>query len=157
MQYSQGLIDAANASTPQSEYASLSKGTNQSGLIDSGASFDNTLAYKPQTDAIRSKYMQGYNTQMAGLENKMSLESKNASFNKIAVATEAAAQEAQLNFQKELMKYKQKMAKRAQRMATIGTVLNVAGTAGGFAVGGPAGAVVGGAVANQAAGGMANG
>src|SRR5688572_13373032 len=124
----QGLIDSANASTPQKEMATLSRGTDQSGLIQSDSGFNQGLAYKPQSDAIRQKYLGKYEQDRGALKNKMDIDSRNATFNKLAVATEAASKEAQMNFEKKLAEYKRKMAKRAARSATIGSVLGLVGT-----------------------------
>jgi hypothetical protein len=156
MQYSQGLIDNAMSNSPEKEYQAISKGVDSSrGLVRSDDQFNSALSMKnPQSDAIRQKYMGEFDLKMGGLKNQMSLDAKNASFNKLAVATEAAAQEAQLNFQKEVMKYRQRKAKQAQRMAVVGNVLGLVGMGAGAMAGGPVGAGVG-MQAGQTAGGMA--
>lgn len=147
MRETEGLINQGMQSTPEQSYGQLSQGVGDSrGLLNQQDNFNQGMAYGDQalSSAIRSKYSKPYNVQMSGLDNKMKLDARNAHFEKIRTAHQMANEEANLNFQKELIKYKQKKQKQAQRSALIGQTLGIVGAAVGGAYGGPAGAAAGG-------------
>lgn len=150
MRETEGLIKQGFESTPDQAYGQLSQGVGDSkGLLTQDDNFNQGLSYGDQalTSAIRSKFSKPHNIQMSGMENKMKLDARNAHFAKIQTAHQLANEEANLNFQKELIKYKQKKQKQAQRSALIGQTLGLVGGVVGGIYGGPAGA----------AGGMAGG
>jgi len=149
----QGLVDRANASTPDKEYQSLSQGTDTSGLLNQSDNMNQNLSFGDQalSTAIRGKYSKPFQVQQQGMQNKMKLDARNEHFEKVRVAHELASQEAQTNFQKELIKYKQKQQKRAQRQQLVGSVLGIVGGVAGGIMGGPAGAK-GGMAGGQAVG-----
>ena len=155
MRETEGLINQGMTSTPDQEMSTLSKGTDTSGLLNSPETFNQGLGYGDQalSSAIRNKYSEPFRTQQSGLQNKMKLDSRNVHFEKMRVAHQLANDEAQANFQKSMIKYKQKMAKRAQRQQLVGQVLGLVGGVAGGAMGGPAGAM-GGQAAGNAAGGQ---
>lgn len=149
----QGLVDRAMGSSNEQEYQNLSKGTDTSGLLNQGDNLNQNLSFGDNalSSAIRSKYSKPFQVQQQGLQNKMQLDAKNTHFEKLLTAQQMASQEVQLNFQKEMIKYKQKMAKRQQRQQLVGSVLGLTGAVAGGVMGGPAGAV-GGSAAGGAAG-----
>lgn len=154
MKETEGLIKAGMESTPEQAYGSISQGTRDSaGLLSGPETFNQGLSFGDQalSSAIRSKYSKPYNLKMQGLENKMRLDARNAHQAKLETAHQLASQEAELNFQKEMIKYKKKMARRQQRQQLVGSVLGIVGGVAGGIMGGPAGAM-GGAGAGQAGG-----
>ena len=152
MKETEGLINQGMNSTSDKEFANISQGTNDSrGLLTQPDNFSSGLASDPMSEAIRGKYSRNYNIHQSGLQNKMKVDARNSHFEKVRVAHELANEEAQINFQKEMTKYKQKMAKRQQRQALIGQTLGLVGGVVGGIYGGPAGAA-GGSTAGQAAG-----
>lgn len=166
MRETEGLIQQGLTSTPEDEYKAISQGVDDyKGLLTKPDSFNKDAAYgnEAMSNAIRSKYSKPYQVQMQGLDNKLKLDARNAHFEKIRTAHQLANEEANLNFQKEVIKWKKKQAKQAQRQALAGSVLGlvggVVGTAYGGAAGGAAGsqtgniAQAGGAQMNQSIGG----
>lgn len=153
MRETQGLINEGMTSTPEKEYQALSQGTDTSGLLNQPDNFNQGLGYgyEAMSQAIRSKYSQPYQIQMQGMQNKMQLDARNAHFQKVLTAHHLASEEASMNFQKEMIKYKQKVAKRAQRQQLIGSVLGLAGGIVGSVYGGPAGGMAGQAAGQGAA------
>ena len=154
MRETEGLIQAGLNSTPEKEYQTISQRTNDSrGLLNQGDNLNQGLNYGDEalSSAIRSKYSKPYNTQMSGMENKMRLDARNAHFARLQTAHQLANEEAKINFQKEMIKYKQKMAKRQQRQQLVGSVLGLTGAVAGGVIGGSAGAA-GGSMAGGAAG-----
>ncbi len=153
MRETESLIKQGFESTPDKAYGQLSAGTDTSGLLSQSDNMNQGLSFGDQglSQAIRSRYSRPFQAQQSGLQNKMKLDARNEHFEKIRVAHELANQEAQTNFQKEMIKYKQKMAKRAQRQQIVGSVLGLTGGVIGGMMGGPAGAAGG-----MAAGGAAS-
>lgn len=149
MKETEGLINQGLTSTPEKEYQNLSQGTDTSGLLTQPDNFNQGLSFGDQalSSAIRGKYSRPFQLEQSGLQNKMKLDARNEHFQKILTAHKMASEEAAMNFQKELLKYKQKQAKKAQRGQIVGQVLGL--------VGGVVGGVYGGA--GGAAGGMAAG
>ncbi len=159
MKETEGLIKQGMESTPEKEYASLSQGTDYSGLLNQPDTFNQGLSYGDQgmSDAIKQKYSRPFNVQQQGMQNKMKLDARNEHFAKIKMAHDLAGQEANTNFQKEMVKYKQKQAKQQQRTAIIGSVLGLVGSVVGGIYGGPGGASAGGAAGNAAPGLVSSG
>lgn len=153
----EGLIKKGMDSTADKEYQNISQGTDTSGLLNGGSGFNDGLNFgnDAMTQAIRQKYSKPFQVQQQGLQNKMKLDARNEHFTKIHTAHQLANEEANLNFQKEMIKYKQKMQKKAMRGQIISTVLSLGGAVAGGVVGGPVGAMAGyggGAMAGQAIG-----
>lgn len=149
MKETEGLIKQGMESTPDQAYGSIAQGTKDSaGLLSGPETFNQGLSFGDQalSSAIRSKYSKPYNVKMQGLENKMRLDARNAHQAKLETAHQLASEEAQMNFQKEMIKYKKKMAKRQMRQQLVGSVLGIGATVAGGAMGGPAGAAGGSAV-----------
>ncbi len=147
MRETQGLIQQGFDSTPDQAYGELSRGVGDSrGLLNQPDNFNQGLSYgnDAMSSAIRSKYSRPFEVQQSGLENKMKLDARNVHFKKLETAHQLANEEANMNFQKELIKYEQKKQKRAQRGALIGQVLGLVGGVVGGVYGGPAGSAVGG-------------
>lgn len=156
MRETEGLIQAGLNSNPEQEQQALSAGVHDSaGLLNQSDNMNSGLSYGDQalSSAIRNKYSTPFRMQQQGLDNRIKLDARNAHFEKMLTAHQLASQEAQLNFQKELIKYKQKMAKRQQRQQLVGQTLGLVGAIAGGAMGGPAGAG-GGMAAGGAAGTM---
>lgn len=158
MRETEGLINQGLTSTPEKEYQNLSQGTDTSGLLTQPDNFNQGLSFGDQalSSAIRGKYSRPFQLDQSRLQNKMKLDARNEHFQKILTAHTLANQEAQTNFQKEMIKYKQKMAKRQQRQQIVGSVLGLTGAVAGGIMGGPAGATGGlaaGGMAGQSAGG----
>lgn len=159
MRETEGLIKQGMTSTPEQEYGQLSQGVGESrGLLnqDANNSFNSGMAYGDQalSSAIRSKYSKPFNVQSSGLDNKMKLDARNAHFEKVKTAHHLANEEANMNFQKELIKYKQKQQKRAQRGQLAGQVLGLVGGVVGGIYGGPAGGAAGGAAGQSVGSGQ---
>ena len=145
MRETEGLIKSGLDSTAEKEYQNLSQGTDYSGLINKQDNTNQSLSFGDQamSSAIRAKYSRPFQTQQQGMQNKMQLDARNVHFEKMRVAHQMANEEANLNFQKELIKYKQKKMKQAQRSQLIGSVLGLVGGVVGGIYGGPGGAVAG--------------
>lgn len=159
MRETEGLIKQGMDSTPEQAYQGMAQGTDTSGLLNQSDNTNQNLSFGDQalSSAIRGKYSKPFQVQQQGLQNKMKLDARNEHFEKIRVAHELANEEANLNFQKELIKYKQKQQKRAQRQAVIGSVLGlVGGIAGGVFTGGNPAGVGAGMAAGQGAGNAAS-
>lgn len=157
MKETEGLIKSGLNSTPDQEYGNFSQGTDTSGLLNQDSGMNQSLSYGDQalSSAIKGKYSRPFQVQQQGLQNKMKIDARNAHFEKVLTAHHLANEEANLNFQKELIKYKQKKQKQAQRGAVIGQVLGLTGAIVGGIYGGPAGAAAGGAAGS--AGGQSAG
>jgi hypothetical protein len=150
MRETQGLINQGLNSTADQSYQSISQGTEQSGLLNQPDNSEG-LGMAPMSEAIRSKYSKPFHMQQQRQQQKMKLDARNEHFAKVEMAHQLANEEANLNFQKELIKYKQKQAKRAQRMAVINSVLQLGGMVAGTVAGGPgAGTMAGGAAGTMA-------
>ena len=157
MKETEGLIKSGLNSSADQAYGELSSGVGDSaGLLTQPDNFNSNIAYGDQamSSAIRNKYSKPFQVQQQGMENKMKLDARNVHFQKMLTAQQLASEEVKLNFQKEMIKYKQKMAKRAQRNQIIGQVLGIGGAVAGGAMAGPGGAIAGNQ-AGQAAGGAA--
>jgi hypothetical protein len=130
MKETQRIIDDGMNSTVEKEHGMLSQGSDTSGLLGQNDNFNSGLGYgdNAMSSAIRNKYSQGYNTQMSGMGNKMQLDARNAHSQKILTAHNMASEEANLNMQKEMIKYKQKQMKKAQRGQIVGNVLGLVGS-----------------------------
>lgn len=160
MRETEGLIRQGMESTPEQEYSRISQGVDDSrGLLTQQDNTNQGLAYGDEalSSAIRGKMSKGYNVARSGLENKMKLDARNEHQAKLMTAHQMANEEANLNFQKEMIKYKQKKMKQAQRQQLIGQVLGLTGAVVGGVYGGPAGAAAGGAAGNMVGGGMSQG
>ena len=151
MKETEGLINQGMTSTPEQSYQSFSEGTDTSGLLNRSDNFDQGMGFNPMSEAIKQKYSRPFQLNQDKLQNKMKLDARNEHFAKIEMAHNLASQEASTNFQKELLKYKQKQQKRAQRQAIIGSVLGLGGGIAGAAMGGPAGAGMGMSAGNSLA------
>lgn len=152
MRENEGLIQAGLNSTPEQEVANYSQGTDTSGLLNQDSGMNQSLSFGDQalSSAIKGKYSKPFQVQQQGLQNKIKLDARNAHFEKMLTAHHLANEEANLNFQKEMIKYKQKQAKKAQRGAVIGQVLGLTGAIVGGIYGGPVGSAAGGAAGNEA-------
>lgn len=152
MKETEGLIKSGLNSTPEQEVANFSQGTDTSGLLNQDSGMNQNLSFGDQalSSAIKGKYSRPFQVQQQGLQNSIKLDARNAHFEKMLTAHHLANEEANLNFQKEMIKYKQKQAKKAQRGAVIGQVLGLTGAIVGTVYGGgPAGGMAGGAAGQQ--------
>lgn len=130
-------------------YSAQSEGQ---GLINRPDNYSQGLSFgdKALSQAIRGKYIQQNAPAQEQLKfdsNKMARESH---LNKLAMANQLAADEAQMNLQKEILRQKKKQAQKAMRGQILGTVLGIGGGIAGAVVGGAASGGIG-----AAAGGMA--
>jgi len=133
-------------------------GREAKGLLNADSSFNTGLSYRsPQTDAIRSKYLGEFNKAQERVDLDLSKSATNDHVKKLAIATDLANQEIQINRQKAMMRSRIKRANKQARAQTIGAVLGIVGAGAGAFFGGPSGAVGGGMVGqgigNAAAGG----
>lgn len=138
------LKEAQGTSADQrlSTYKDAARGS--SGLIQSDNQFNKSLGMNPQTDAIRSKYMGEFNKAQDRQDLELSKSSTQDHLKKLAIASDLASQEIQLNQQKAMLRAKIKRANKQARAQTIGAVLGIVGTGVGAFYGGPSGAVGGG-------------
>lgn len=124
------------------------------GLINRPDNYNQGLSFGNQalSQAIRNKY-QGQNLQpqaMALESRRMATESH---LNKLNMASQLAADEANMNLQKEILRQKKKQAQRAARGQVLGAVLGIGGAiAGGAVTGGNAAGIMAGASAGQGVG-----
>lgn len=132
------------------------------GLLDRPDNFSENLGGgdSAMRSAIRSKYAGTFGRKMDRL-NLENIKGANADhLKKLEVATQMAAEEQKVNFEKEMMRQKMAKAKQAARAQLVGTVLGIVGGVGvGVATGGnPAGIMAGQAlgqgVGTAAAGGL---
>lgn len=159
MRETEGLINQGLNSSSDKAYQDLSQGTSDSaGLLNQSDNTNQGLAYGDQalSSAIKGKYSKPFQVQQQGLQNKMHLDARNVHFERLLTAHNMAAEEANMNFQKELVKYKQKQQKKAQRGAIVGQVLGLVGGVVGGIYGGPGGAA-GGMAGGQMVGNSAGG
>lgn len=128
------------------------------GLINRPDNFNQGLSFGDQamSQAIKAKY-QGMNL----APQSMALESKrmaqDSHLNKLNMASQLAADEANMNLQKEILRQKKKQAQKAMRGQVIGSILGIGGAAAGVALGGAAGGMAGfaaGQGVGQAVGGL---
>ena len=157
-----GMYDDAMSSSADKIYQKTMEGTEQAkGLLKTNEAFESGLG-KPvdqaQLEAIRTKYNSGVSLQRENLRNQMTTRASAANFSKLAAASEAVAQEQELNYAKALEKYKRKQARKKARSQLAGTVLGIVGGVVGGVVAGPGGAMAGyaagNAVGTAATGGM---
>lgn len=159
-----GLTDDFVKEAGQSDYGQLknqysAQGEAQ-GLINKPDNYSKGLSFGDQalSSAIRGKYI----GQNAPAQEKLNFDAgkmaRESHLNKLAMANQLAADEAQMNLQKEILRQKKKQAAKAARGQVLGTVLGIGGAAGAmFATGGnPMAGMAGyqaGAGAGQAIGG----
>lgn len=128
------------------------------GLLNQDDTFNKGLSYGDSAtiDAIRSKYKADYNRAEKKISHDTLLKADESRLRSLQVTSDLAGKEVEMNRQKEILKWKQKQAKRQAKAALVGSVLGLTGAAAGAAIGGPAGAMVG-MSAGTAAGNMAGG
>lgn len=122
------------------------------GLINRPDNYSQGLSFGDQalSQAIRGKYIGQNAPQQERLKFESSKMARESHLNKLAMANQLAADEAQMNLQKEILRQKKKQAAKAARGQILGTVLGIGAGVGGAVLGGAASGGLG-----AAAGGMA--
>jgi hypothetical protein len=115
------------------------------GLLNSQDGFDSSVSYgnKAEADAIRSRYMPSYKRAETSLKIDNMKNAQSDQIRHLAIASQAAAQEVEINKQKTLLKWKIDQANKKARGAVLGNVLGIVGGVVGGIYGGPAGAMAG--------------
>lgn len=138
--------DDALSSTPQGINQGYLQGTESADkMMNREDSFNSNIG-NPMSDAIRSKFSQGYNQDRQSLQRSTGLEARNSYFQKLQSAADLVAKEQALNHQKQMAAYQAKQDKKRARGALVGQVLGIGGMVAGGMAGGPGGAMAGGAI-----------
>lgn len=143
-------VNARNE-TNDKVYGSLMSGTDQAkGLLASDNYGANLGMQNPMSAAIAQKAGRSVSLEDNKLKFEMGQKAKDLHFQKLMDVEKAVTQEQNNNYQKALMKWKQKQAAKAARAQLVGAVLGTAGAIAGGAYGGPGGAAAGNAAGNLA-------
>jgi hypothetical protein len=130
-----------------------------SGLLDQPSSFERGLGgapASPELSAIKAKYNQEFGQSQRRLNLNVMKQGEEDNLRKIQIANQMAAEEMEINRQKELLRWQRKQAKRAARGQMIGSVLGIVGAGAGMAIGGPGGRAAGGMVGYSVGSGVGN-
>lgn len=138
----------AMGATADSERALYQPASTRGLLADDGGGFDKGLGGDPTLAAVRSRSQRDFNHEERRLNAQVKSTSRDSYFKRLSDATDLAAQEDHLNFEREMAKRRAKEAKKQARSAMIGSVLGIVGGVAGGVMGGPAGAMAGMAAGN---------
>lgn len=145
-----GITDAAHKETNDSQFNSLMANTGQAQGLMAGDNFDQSIGMStPMSAAISQRANKAAGLERAKLNHEMGEKAKDMHFQKVVQAEKLSGQEQNMNYQKALLKWKQKQASKAARAGLIGAVLGTGGAIAGAYYGG-----AGGAMAGQAAGSL---
>ncbi len=111
------------------------------GLLKDDGSFNKSLGFgnDAMIGAIRQKYRGEYGMKERRIGQNLRQSAEQDYLKRLAIASEMAGQEHELNMQKEILRQKKAAAKRAARGQIIGTVLGIAGGVAGGVLGSAAG------------------
>lgn len=121
------------------------------GLLNSPRGHSEDLGgNNPMRSAIRSKYAGEFERRADKLKLNNIKSANTDHLKKLEVATQLAADEQRMNFEKEMQRQKMAKAKQAMRAQLVGSVLGIVGGVAGGAYGGPTGAIAGSALGQGA-------
>lgn len=154
-----GLINSETSTNANKIAANYGSGIEEGrGLLNAPDNFNKNLSYGDAgtLGAIKSKYNQEYNQNAKQLSTKLMSQANTDQIKRLAVASQAADQEVELNRQKEFLKYQKSQANKKARGAVLGHVLGIVGgvVAGAYTAGAgaPAGFMAGEAAGNAIGG-----
>jgi hypothetical protein len=148
------LAVQARKETNSDVYSSLMGGTEAAKGLMRPDNYGAGLAMQnPMSAAIAQKTGRANAIEDQKLKFEMGQKAKDLHFQKLMQVEQAVSQEQNNNFQKALLKWKQKQASKSARAALVGSILGTGGAIAGAAFsGGNPGAAMAGSAAGSAAG-----